>query len=156
MSIAETTFRLHKPCHNCPFRCDGGLELEPGRLDGIVTGLVQDDYSTFQCHKTVHNERTGGEWTDDGDYLPSGQESMCAGAIIYLEKLGRPTVGMRLGRMLGVYQPELLLPFYSDIIDPELPGKGLLSKGEQNDSPPNQSERYEHVEQCAKGSARRR
>ncbi|WP_196787286.1 hypothetical protein [Burkholderia stagnalis] len=38
--------------------------------------------------------------------------------MIYLEKIGRPTVGMRLGRVLGQYDPERLLPAFGDIIDP--------------------------------------
>ncbi|WP_232490646.1 hypothetical protein [Burkholderia ubonensis] len=79
---------------------------------------MRDDHGTFQCHKTVHNPHTGGEWDGDGNYVASGQEGMCAGAMIYLEKIGRPTVGMRLGRVFGQYDPERLLPAFGDIIDP--------------------------------------
>lgn len=62
------------------------MELMPGRLEGIIETLVEDDHSTFQCHKTVHNSRTGGSWDDEGNYEATGLESMCAGAMIYLEK----------------------------------------------------------------------
>lgn len=43
---------------------------------------------------------------------------MCAGAMIYLEKIGRSTVGMRLGRVLGKYDVERLSPAFGDVIDP--------------------------------------
>ncbi|XJV85012.1 hypothetical protein AB3469_39505 (plasmid) [Burkholderia anthina] len=114
----EVHFKLRKPCENCPFLRQGAIEIAPGRLDGIIEQLVTDDQSTFQCHKTVHGPK-GGNWDDEGKYHASGDESMCAGAMIYLEKLGRPTVGMRLGRVFGVYNPERLRPAFSDVIDPE-------------------------------------
>jgi hypothetical protein len=111
-------FKLRGPCVDCPFRKDGAISLAPGRFEAIVETLVANDYSTFFCHKTVHNGRTGGEWDDDGNYEASGQESMCAGAIIYLEKLARPTVGMRIGRVLGLYPPDHLAQHFDTIIDP--------------------------------------
>lgn len=96
--------RLKRPCSNCPFLKKGAIELNPGRLEGIIEGLVEDDHSTFQCHKTVHSSR-GGEWDDDGNYKPSGHESMCAGAAAYLMKHKRPTVGMRLAFAVGAAKP---------------------------------------------------
>ncbi|SEU40224.1 hypothetical protein SAMN03159335_06239 [Burkholderia cepacia] len=113
----EAHFKLRKPCENCPFLKKGAIELAPGRLDGIIGTLVEDDHSTFQCHKTVHGPQ-GGEWDDEGKYHASGNESMCAGAMIYLEKLGRPTVAMRLGRVFGVYNPDRLRTAFADVIDP--------------------------------------
>jgi hypothetical protein len=93
-------YRLKKPCANCPFRKQGAIHLAPGRLDGIIDTLMLDDFSTFQCHKTVHSPQ-GGEWDDEGNYQPSGQEAMCAGAAAYLMKAGRPTVGMRVALITG-------------------------------------------------------
>ncbi|MDH0341983.1 hypothetical protein [Chromobacterium haemolyticum] len=118
LSGPEAHFKLRRPCENCPFLKVGAIDLAPGRLKGIIDGLVHDDHSTFQCHKTVHSNRTGGQWGDDGNYRASGHESMCAGAMIYLEKLGRPTVGMRLGRVFGLYSPERLKPCFDDVIEP--------------------------------------
>lgn len=114
----EAYFKLKKPCANCPFRTVGAIELREGRLDGIIEGLIEDDHSSFHCHKTVHSERTGGEWTEEGGYQASGRESMCAGAMIYLEKIGRPTVGMRLGRAFGIYDPAALAPSFDEVIEP--------------------------------------
>lgn len=119
MNIMRNHFRLKKPCPNCPFRKEGAIDLAPGRLESIIDQLSRDDWSTFQCHKTVHNEKTGGDWDDEGNYHASGQESMCAGAIIYLEKLGRPTVGMRLAHIHGEYDPETLKPYFDEVIDPK-------------------------------------
>jgi hypothetical protein len=121
-TILDTFFALRRPCGNCPFRKTGAIELEDGRLASIVEGLVSGETTTFHCHKTVHNDRTGGDWDDDGNYRASGQESMCAGAIIYLEKSRHPTVAMKLGRHFGMYDPAQLAASYPDVIDPE----GLL------------------------------
>lgn len=112
----DDMFRLRKPCSNCPFRKEGAIELRPGRLTGIIAQLLDDDWSTFSCHKTTHGEHVEDE---DGSYQyeACGTESMCAGAIIYLEKAGRPTVGMRLARTLGHYDPSVLLPHYGEVIE---------------------------------------
>lgn len=118
----EAHFKLKRPCENCPFLKVGAIELLPGRLEGIIDDLVSDDHTSFQCHKTVHNKRTGGEYDEDGKYTASGRESMCAGAMIYLEKLGRPSVAMRLGRVWGIYDPERLKDSFEDVIDPAQQG----------------------------------
>ncbi|MFC6674062.1 hypothetical protein [Marinobacterium aestuariivivens] len=93
-------FRLKKPCQNCPFRIEGAIELAPGRLEGIVKDIVENDMTTFHCHKTVHS-KNGGEWDEEGNYVASGQEAMCAGAAAYLMKVGRPTVAMRMAFAVG-------------------------------------------------------
>ena len=113
-------FAMSAPCNNCPFRVTGGLDLEAGRLDGIVAGLLNDDCSTFQCHKTVHSA-LGGDWDDGGNYIPSWNESMCVGAMIYMEKIGRPTVAMRIARVTGDYRPDKQAGYYGEIIEPTLP-----------------------------------
>jgi hypothetical protein len=117
-NLIEKHFALKAPCSNCPFRIEGAIELEDGRLDGIIDDLLSDDHSTFHCHKTVHHS-SGGEWDDDGKYNPSGNEAMCAGAIIYLEKARRPTVGMRLGHAYGFHDSAKLKPHFQTVIDPQ-------------------------------------
>lgn len=127
--IVLAHFRLKRPCKNCPFRKTGAIKLQPGRLHGIIATLIDNDHTTFQCHETVHGP-TGGEWDEENQYVASGQEAMCAGAMIYLEKRGRPTVAMRLGQLLGRYKPETLLVHEAEIIDPEvIPGlRGKATK----------------------------
>ncbi|MGN7104855.1 hypothetical protein ACTHR6_24805 [Ralstonia holmesii] len=128
-SIVSAHFKLHKPCKNCPFRKVGAIELAPGRFEGIVKQLVEDDHSTFLCHETVHNERSGGDWSDEGEYSATGRESMCAGAMILLEKLGRPTVAMRLGRVLGEYDPARLEASFEAVIEPPTPDNQSPQRG---------------------------
>ena len=77
---------LRRPCDNCPFLKQGAIELAPGRLDGIIHGL-QSDFTVFHCHKTVHSSK-GGEWDDDGNYSPSGNEALCMGSLAYAAKGG--------------------------------------------------------------------
>jgi hypothetical protein len=79
---------MKRPCSNCPFRNDGkGVELCPGRLENIVSGLVADDHQTFVCHKTLETERM-----------------TCAGAMGVLYKLGRLPLIVRLGLVTGVIE----------------------------------------------------
>lgn len=110
-------YRLKKPCENCPFLKEGAIDLRPGRLEGIITHIESDDSTTFMCHKTVHSSK-GGAWSEDGDYQPSGHESMCAGAAAYLLKLRRPTVGMRLAFISGEVSPGQWDEAKALIIDP--------------------------------------
>ncbi|MDT4882850.1 hypothetical protein FQZ97_1188390 [compost metagenome] len=96
--------RLKKPCANCPFRKEGAIELRPGRLEGIIQGLVENDHSTFHCHKTVYSKH-GGTRDEEGSNTPSAHEAMCAGAAAYLLKKRRPSVVMRVAFAYGLAQP---------------------------------------------------
>ena len=51
MNPIKQHFRLKKPCANCPFLKEGAIPLSRGRLEGIISTLIEDDQSTFQCHK---------------------------------------------------------------------------------------------------------
>lgn len=117
----DSAFKLKRPCSNCPFLKEGAIDLRPGRLEGIIHGLVSDDTTTFHCHKTVHGKQ-GGQWIehDNGEstYVPSNKESMCAGAMAYLEKVGRPNIIMRIGQMTGHYHPDQLAGCLDDVIEP--------------------------------------
>jgi hypothetical protein len=108
--------RLKKPCANCPFRKEGAIELRPGRLTGIIESMLENDRSTFQCHKTVYSKR-GGTSDDEGTYTPSGHEAMCAGAAAYLLKKHRPTVTMRAAFAFGIAQPEDWQEAMEQVID---------------------------------------
>lgn len=92
-----------RPCSNCPFRHDGkGIELNPGRIEGIVTELLADDQQTFVCHKTLHAER-----------------KTCAGAIGLMLKLGRLPVIARLGLATGLVSVADIEASAAMVIDPE-------------------------------------
>lgn len=111
-------FALKKPCANCPFRKDHPIRLSPGRLESIIQDITENDMVTFRCHKTVCS-KTGGDWDDEGNYHPSGRESMCAGAAAYLMKVGRPNVAMRVGFVTGIIRPEDWDDAKEMIIDPQ-------------------------------------
>ena len=112
----EHHLRLKRPCSNCPFRLEGGIQLEPGRLDGIIRDLLADDRGTFQCHKVVYSS-AGGTWDADGQYQPSGNEAMCAGAAAVLMKRGRPTISMRVAFAMGVAKPDQWDHFAEEVVD---------------------------------------
>lgn len=83
-------YGLTKPCANCPFRSDGsGVRLTRGRTIEIERALVR---SSFHCHKTT------GPRHDD-----MSNTQHCAGALILLEKLERPSQMMRIAERLGMY-----------------------------------------------------
>ena len=113
-------FNLKKPCADCPFLKDGAIELFEGRLESIIETLM-DDRNHFLCHKTVHNEKTGGDWNEDeeGGYLPSGNESQCVGSMIYLLKANRANISMRLGFITQKLSFDDLLRQSDKIIEPK-------------------------------------
>ena len=86
---AHDRYRLTKPCDNCPFRSDVRTYIRPASVDEIEVSLVHDQFS---CHKTVV------DYTEPRDR--SG-EVHCAGALILLEKIARPSQMMRIAERLG-------------------------------------------------------
>lgn len=91
-----------RPCANCPFRKDGaGIELRPGRLEGIVAGLKADDHETFVCHKTLHKKRM-----------------TCAGAVGIMSKVGQLPVIARLGLAVGAITRADIAASAAMVIDP--------------------------------------
>lgn len=107
-------FDLKVPCDNCPFRKEGAIALEPGRLSGIVTEL-EDDHKVFQCHKYVHGPK-GGEWKEDLNgnerYIRSGNEQACMGALAYMFRLGYVPVLLRLQFMMKGFTKSTLTKLY--------------------------------------------
>jgi hypothetical protein len=83
------------PCPKCPFRTDVRPYLRRDRAQEIVDGLVRQQGS-FACHLTTHHD-------DEGDYQRTDQEQHCAGALIMLERMGKPNKMMRWMERLGAY-----------------------------------------------------
>ena len=91
-----------RPCANCPFRKDGaGIELQPGRTEGIIAHLKADDRQTFVCHKTLNKNRM-----------------TCAGAVGVMSKVGQLPVIARLGLAFGVITKEDIAASAAMVIDP--------------------------------------
>jgi hypothetical protein len=89
-------YALTSPCANCPFRNDIRPYLRPERVREIEASLEQAE---FPCHKTT-------DLSDDSseeEYVRTGNESHCAGALILLEKLEQPSQMMRICERLGIY-----------------------------------------------------
>ncbi len=90
------------PCENCPFRSDVRPYLKKARVLEIERGLVRGD---FPCHKTtVPTEGEDGE----GDLRATENSQHCAGALIILEKMERPSQMMRICERLGLYDARKL------------------------------------------------
>jgi len=110
-------FKLSAPCGNCPFLKRGAIELHPGRLDEIIASLLADDHVVFHCHKTTQD----GEWIEDEDgnehFQSSGNESHCAGAMIYLLKACSQNIAMRLAAGFGLVSFDELMQHADKVID---------------------------------------
>lgn len=90
--MTRDPYGLTRPCDNCPFRNDGhGVRLTVGRVREIENSLLR---SEFPCHKTTNVEKGG---------LDMSNATHCAGALILLEKLHRPSQMMRIAERLGMY-----------------------------------------------------
>jgi hypothetical protein len=93
-----------RPCADCPFRCEGAIELRPGRIDQIIADLLADDWSGFICHEAYYGK--------------AKRRVQCAGAMVLLLKAGRPNVAMRLAASHGLLDFEALRAQFADIIEP--------------------------------------
>lgn len=89
----KSTFKMRKPCSNCPFRREGAIELREGRLQDIKASLIADDHEVFHCHKTL-DAREG--------------KAMCMGAAAWTNANGRPNLLTRLALFLNVLSQEEL------------------------------------------------
>jgi hypothetical protein len=89
-------YKLTKPCDLCPFRNDEcRLVVSARRLAEFASG-------EFCCHKT-------GEMDYDNDEIhPTEKSQHCAGALIFLEKIGKPHQMMRISERLGMYDASKL------------------------------------------------
>lgn len=79
---------LRSPCADCPYRTDKPGYLTKGRVRELKRALI-DEQATFSCHKT--------------DRGKGADPQHCAGALILLEKLGKPNQWMRIAERLGIY-----------------------------------------------------
>lgn len=95
--MARDHYALTTPCKNCPFRTDIRPYLMPERIREIEQALVRAE---FPCHKTTSRDE---EDDCESGHIPKGGEIHCAGALILLEKLERPSQMMRISERLGMY-----------------------------------------------------
>lgn len=107
-------YKLKTPCADCPFRTDVKPYLRAARVASLEGDLVHRQ-GTFTCHKT-----TVADPEDDGSRMDGPKAQHCAGAMILLEKIGRPNQMMRIAHRLGMYDPDALdmnAPVYNSFHD---------------------------------------
>lgn len=96
--MSKSPYSLVRPCAKCPFRNDIPAYLREDRVREIEDSLER---SEFPCHETTEHD-------DEGEPMVRGDESHCAGALILLEKIGRPSQMMRIAERLGMYDASKL------------------------------------------------
>lgn len=96
-------YTMTAPCKSCPFRTDVPGFLTKTRIREIHATLLQQQ-QTFACHNTVDYSGDADSDEDGGSNGNVTDESQhCAGAMILLERLGRPNQMMRICERLGMY-----------------------------------------------------
>lgn len=102
-------FDVKQPCKDCPFRKDADMRhsLGPDRMKEIVSNLLDDDNKTFTCHKTI----------DYDNRQNKDQEQMCMGSMVFLHKIGRPTISQRLAYAWGHLDPREVEQLRDTVID---------------------------------------
>lgn len=105
---------LVRPCANCPFRTDREFYLHPARRREIARGLLNDQ--DFACHKTTKSVEDDEGFEDM--VIDDDTTEACAGAMIVLEKMNRPTQMMRIEERIGFYDASKLVmdsPVYKNL-----------------------------------------
>lgn len=90
----RVAWRMPEKCADCPFHTRGaGLSLRKSlrRWDEILDELRAGNY--FPCHQTAH-----GEEDDEGEYVYSGKELVCAGSIEWQDANGASSAYVRICR----------------------------------------------------------
>jgi hypothetical protein len=92
-------YTMTAPCPKCPFRTDVEPFLRRERAEEIADVLVRQQ-GHFQCHATVDYSDPDDEGHGRAD---TRNAQHCAGALIMLERMGRPNQMMRIAERLGMY-----------------------------------------------------
>jgi len=83
------------PCDNCPFTFHG-IKVNVERIEEFDDNMRKDMH--FHCHKSVDHARED----DDGEYISSGDETLCAGyEILMIREYGGPSQMARIASRLG-------------------------------------------------------
>lgn len=86
-------YTMTEPCDACPFLKGSGFTYR---------SLVAHASGEFACHKTC-------KLSEETDVFEPQKKSLhCAGALIFLEKLGVPHQMMRICERIGMYDPTKL------------------------------------------------
>ena len=83
-------YTLTTPCPECPFLRTSGF---------TYASLVDHASGEFACHKACDLDEETGDFIEKAN----GKTPHCAGALIFLEKQGRPHQMMRICERLAMY-----------------------------------------------------
>jgi hypothetical protein len=81
-------YKMTKPCDACPFLRTSGFTFK---------SLMEHASGSFGCHKACDLD------DETGNFVPNDKTPHCAGALIFLEKQGKPHQMMRIAERLGMY-----------------------------------------------------
>lgn len=105
------SFKLKRPCKECPFRKDLPEHLKGWLGKERAEGIAFDTFKTgqsFPCHKTTGTMHSDDEydeyddWDDEAKPTPYDQNtSQCAGAAIMQIKTDNPSAYMQTAERLG-------------------------------------------------------
>lgn len=101
-------YRLTRPCTLCPFRSDVMPYLTREHVEEIDSAILREE---FYCHETT-GAKGGPERRRD-------EFAHCAGALIVLEKMRRPSQMMRIAERLGLYDRtrlDMSAPTYDSMV----------------------------------------
>lgn len=90
-------YNMTTPCDACPYLKKNAHGFPLRRLYELI------GEGEFHCHKTGELTEDGDYLEEGGDYVPNEKSSACAGALIFLEKRGKPNQMMRIAGRLGMY-----------------------------------------------------
>lgn len=109
---ARQLWHVPVACTGCPFRRDKqGVRLYTERLREILRSVAPADTGgggEFPCHKTVNY-----------DQRDKATEKQCAGALIYMYKVGASSNLSRIMERMGGIDPDLATGDHPEIFDSE-------------------------------------
>ena len=122
--LSEDMFRQKQPCRDCPFLKQGGVRHGIKAVLDYASYFVLEPPVTFPCHETRYQGQ------DNSTMQPwrAGQ-TICAGGLIFAEKVKRPNTLLRLAAKVGWYKPEELRG--RDTVVDSIKELLELNKGEQ-------------------------
>jgi hypothetical protein len=101
--LTPDMFRQKKPCADCPFLKTGGVRHGVDRVFQYAGYFTSEPPATFPCHETRYKGQDNGSWQP----WRKGQ-TICAGGLIFAEKVKRRNALLRWAEKLGWYKPEAL------------------------------------------------
>jgi hypothetical protein len=93
---------LTGPCHNCPFKREGGIRVHPARAREIAQSQIEGQGATFACHKTTMSDLG----SEDGDLVAGPNSQYCGGALAFAAKLDTYNQMLRIAIRLALWDPQ--------------------------------------------------